>query len=663
MKPPSEKSDRMGDERAQEQPDRKPPSVAGDDGGATAIQLVAKLGAPVDEILASISDGLIALDNEWRFTYVNAAAERLSGYRAQDVIGRRIFVDPNNPFQANYLASKASGEPTAFAAYSDMFRAWIEVRGYPHPGGYTIFFRDVSAERAAHRSMLEREGRLESAAPINQRLFETSLDLILVVDRKGNLIRVSPSSLAILGYRPDEMAGRSATEFLYPEDLGSTRNEMRLARRGRSMRTFDCRYVHRDGHAVPLAWTGVWSEPEQQHFFIGRDMTDSVRLEQQLRQAQKMEAVGQLTGGVAHDFNNILTVITSTIEILAEAVEDDPKLVAVAKLIADAAERGAQLTQRMLAFARRQPLQARATDLNETVTRMASMLRRTLGEHVAVKTALADSLWDAWVDPAQVEDALLNLAVNARDAMPLGGQIVLETGNVHLDAEYAAQNLEVAPGDYVSVMVTDSGTGMTPDVLEHAFEPFFTTKDVGFGSGLGLSMVYGFVKQSRGHVKVYSEVGHGTSIKLYLPRARDGTGAATDIPVPSAEAHPVGRETILVVEDDAAVRAVAVGILQSLGYRVREAEDGVLALDMLQMPGDIDLLFTDLIMPNGLSGQDLLRLAREQRPGLKVLFTSGYSEHFIDGRGDIEQIAPLLSKPYRRQNLAIAIRSALDGHA
>ena len=305
--------------------------------------MLADLGANVPDILASISDGLVAFDDAWRFTYINAAAERMTKRKADDVIGRTIVEtlgpDSNNPFLAIYRASKASGEPVAFTAHSDVFARWLEIRGYPHAAGYTVFFRDVSDERAVHRAALKSEGKLEAAGTINQRIFETSLDLILVVDRRGNLIRVSPSSTAILGYDPAEMTGRSAADFLHADDLESTRNEMRLARRGRLTRNFECRYLHKDGRVVPMMWTGVWSEPEQQHFFIGRDMTERIQLEQQLRQAQKMEAVGQLTGGVAHDFNNILTVITSTIEILGDAVAGDPQLAEIARSINEAAER------------------------------------------------------------------------------------------------------------------------------------------------------------------------------------------------------------------------------------------------------------------------------------------------------------------------------------
>jgi PAS domain S-box-containing protein len=511
----------------------------------------------------------------------------------------------------------------------------------------------------ARPTVSEPAGRsIESIQAINQRLFETSLDLIVVVDRWGSIMRISPSAEGMLGYHPDELMGRSAAELLYPDDLDNTRNEMRLARRGGCTRTFDCRYVRKDGGVVTLAWKGVWSEAEQHHFFIGRDMTERIKLEQQLHQAQKMESIGQLTGGVAHDFNNILTIIIGMNEVLASAVAGQPKLAEIAKAVDEAAERGVQLTQRMLSFARKQPLQTSVLDLNEIVGRAASMLQQTLGEDIKVEMGLSDGLWHTHADPSRLEDAIVNLAVNARDAMPKGGRLLIETANVHLDEEYAASHAEVFSGDYAAIFVSDCGSGMPREVIERAFEPFFTTKEVGRGTGLGLSMVYGFVKQSRGHVKIYSELGHGTTIKLYLPKA---SGAAADIPSASVpEAAMGGRETILVVEDDAAVRKIATSALESSGYLVLEAADGRIALEVIEGPREIDLLFTDLVMPNGISGQDLLGMAMERRPNLKALFTSGYSEQFIRGRHYANQGVPLLEKPYRRHKLLLAIRKTLD---
>jgi CheY-like chemotaxis protein len=374
-----------------------------------------------------------------------------------------------------------------------------------------------------------------------------------------------------------------------------------------------------------------------------------------------MEAIGQLTGGVAHDFNNILTVIMGMTEVLASEVSSDPRLAPLVSAIDEATSRGAELTRRMLAFARKQPLQPQVVGLNDIVSGTTAMLRRTLGEDIVVKLVLADGLWPALADRAQIEDALLNLAVNARDAMPNGGRLVIETANASLDDDYAAHNFEVVAGDYVSLSVSDSGSGIPPHVLERVFEPFFTTKEVGRGTGLGLSMVYGFAKQSGGHVKIYSEVGHGTRITLYLPRtAAVEPEAEPEAPAPAVRPRATGHETILVVEDSESVRKVAVSILRGLGYQVLEAEDGPSALALLAQPDPIDLLFTDLIMPNGIDGEELLKRARVLRPDLKALFTSGYSEHFLQSRGSADSGVTLLNKPYRVQKLSEAVRAALD---
>ncbi len=656
----------MSDQRAERSKERDGAVPLRDDRN-TAPPFAAHAAPRADGILGGISDGVVAVDNDWRLVYANTAAQRMWGSELGAYVGQSIHdvldIAPDNPFRLAYMASKQSGEPVTLSGYSDVFGVWLDVRGYPHAGGYTILARTMSPDNPGTSPAIGTERERDATRSINQRIFDTSQDLILVVDRHGTFLRVSPSSMTILGYPPEQMIGRNAEGFVHPDDLESTRSDMRVARRGRLPRNFQCRYVHRDGRPVMLAWTGIWSDPDGQYFFIGRDMTERMALESQLRQSQKMEAIGQLTGGVAHDFNNILTVIIGMNEFIAEAVADDPNLASIAATVDEAATRGAQLAQRMLAFARKQPLNARNLDLNEIVARMATILHRTLGEDIAVKTVSADGLWQALADPSQIEDAILNLAVNARDAMPKGGQLVIETANVHLDEHYAAQNIEVVPGDYVAVTVTDSGLGMPPEIVERVFEPFFTTKEVGRGTGLGLSMVYGFVKQSRGHVKIYSELGHGTSVKVYLPRAGAADATSSSSPTTTGATQLGGHETILVVEDSPAVRKVAVNILERLGYRVRQAEDGKSALAILRDAEEIDLLFTDLIMPNGIDGQELLSMAREQRPGLKALFTSGYSESFLKGRGTAHQDVPLLGKPYRTQQLAEAIRKALDRRA
>jgi signal transduction histidine kinase/CheY-like chemotaxis protein len=376
----------------------------------------------------------------------------------------------------------------------------------------------------------------------------------------------------------------------------------------------------------------------------------------QLHQAQKMEAVGQLTGGVAHDFNNILTVITGTIEILAEGVADRPELLAIAKMIDDAAARGADLTQRLLAFARKQPLQPREVDVNALVIQAANLLRPTLGERVEVHMMLAGDMSRALIDPSQLTNAILNLALNARDAMPNGGKLTIETCNVVLDHEYASTNSDVTAGNYVLVAVTDSGHGIPSGILNNVFEPFFTTKDVDKGSGLGLSMVYGFVKQSNGHIKIYSEEGHGTTVKIYLPQASSDALPAEPVSEPSIEG---GNETILVVEDDDLVRTFVVGQIRSLGYATLAAVNAREAMVVIDGPQKVDLLFTDMIMPGSMNGRQLADAALLRRASLKVLFTSGYSNEAIIHHGHLDAGVLLLAKPYRKSDLAQMIRAAL----
>jgi CheY-like chemotaxis protein len=369
-----------------------------------------------------------------------------------------------------------------------------------------------------------------------------------------------------------------------------------------------------------------------------------------------MEAVGRLTGGIAHDFNNILGTIVGSVDLLLERLDPQSESTELAQEALDSALRGAELTKRLLAFSRRQPLQPDIIDLNEALSGMMRLVRRAVGETVDVTIVPGNDLWPALADKAQVEEAVLNLTINARDAMPAGGRLVIETANVHLDEDYAAHHVEVTPGDYAMLAVTDSGKGMPPEVAEKAFEPFFTTKEVGKGTGLGLSMVYGFVKQSGGHLKIYSELGHGTTVRLYLPRA----GQPGEAPAREEEKieHPKGRETILVVEDEARLRAVATRILRDLGYTVLEAKNGPEALALLDDGQSVDLLFTDIVMPDGMNGRDLARAARERRQALKVLLTSGYSETFVRNGG--EAYPPLLSKPYRKEQLARRIREILD---
>jgi len=383
--------------------------------------------------------------------------------------------------------------------------------------------------------------------------------------------------------------------------------------------------------------------------------------ESQVRQAQKMEAIGQLTGGVAHDFNNILTVITGTIEILGDAVKDRPHLAQITSLISAAAARGADLTQHLLAFARRQPLQPRNTDVNALIVDAARLLRPTLGEQIEIESMLSPDSAPALIDPSQLSTAILNLALNARDAMPDGGKLTLETRNIVLDDNYAGMNNDVTPGHYVMIAVSDTGTGIPAKLIEKVFEPFFTTKDVGKGSGLGLSMVYGFVKQSNGHIKIYSEEGHGTTVKLYLPQAAAGAAGVAHAKAAEAglPAFERGDKSILIVEDDALVREYVVTQIGNLGYKTLAASNATEALAIINGPDLIDLLFTDVIIPGGMNGRQLANEALLRRPELKVLYTSGYTENAIVHHGRLDAGVLLLPKPYLSSDLAKMIRTAL----
>ena len=379
--------------------------------------------------------------------------------------------------------------------------------------------------------------------------------------------------------------------------------------------------------------------------------------EAQVRQAQKMEAIGQLTGGVAHDFNNILTVITGTIEILGDAVKDRPNLVQITNMISAAAARGADLTRHLLAFSRRQPLQPRNTDVNALVVDAARLLRPTLGEQIEIESMLAHDSSPALIDPSQLSTAILNLALNARDAMPDGGKLTLETRNVVLDESYPSMTSEIRPGNYVMVAVSDTGNGIPGSLLDKVFEPFFTTKEVGKGSGLGLSMVYGFVKQSNGHINIYSEEGHGTTVKLYLPAAAGVPEALAAEAGAFAGEH--GEETILIVEDDALVREYVMTQIGRFGYHTMTAGNAAEALAIIDGPEHVDLLFTDVIMPGRLNGRQLATEAQKRRPNLKVLYTSGYTENAIVHHGRLDAGVLLLPKPYVSSDLARMIRTAL----
>ncbi len=735
-----------------------------------------------DAIVMQSLDGII--------TGWNKAAEGLYGYTASEAVGQptTIVVPQGRGGEAkDYLRRIANGERIdryeTIRQRKDGSPVEISVSLSPirNPAGEIIgacgSARSLTDARRTERALQQ---QLEE----RRQIFDTSQDLIMIMNPRGHIAQISPSSEAILGYKAEEMIGLSGADFIHPDHLESSREEMRALRRGEIRKIADTRCYHKDGREVWLSWLGSWSAPAKRFFFVGRDMTearhaqeslqegeqlarniietsldafvqtdekgnivnwntqaekmfgwlrdevlgkntidvivaeadrervregvqrfvasdrtlldrrremmvrrrdgkefkaelsvtamrrrdgmlfnafyrdltDKVAAEERIRHAEKMEAIGQLTGGVAHDFNNILTVITGTIEILGEAVEKEPQLAAITRMIDEAAARGAELTQHLLAFARKQPLQPREIDVNALVIDTAKLLRPTLGEHVQIESVFEGESSVAIVDPNQLTTALLNLALNARDAMPNGGKLILETGAAYLDEVYASGN-DVKPGHYVMIAVSDTGTGIPQKLLDRVFDPFFTSKGPGKGTGLGLSMVYGFIKQSAGHIKIYSEEGHGTTIKMYLPPGSNATVSAESVAPATLEG---GNETILVVEDDRLVRDYVLAQLHSLGYVTLQAANAAEALTIVTAGKPFDLLFTDVIMPGKMNGRQLADEVLKTRPDLRVVYTSGYTENAIIHHGRLDTGVLLLAKPYRKSDLARIIRKALE---
>lgn len=529
-------------------------------------------------------------------------------------------------------------------------------------------FASATAEIREKTAALQREAEeRRRVIDVLNNTINSMVDPVLVSDENGTIVLANAPATRI-GAKVGMQPATWTNDWRMLQADGMTpmpRDERPIirARRGEMIENLDVVIQHiKSGKSIAMIVNGGPIRNSAGNITgavaIYRDVTAFKESERQLRQAQKMDAVGQLTGGVAHDFNNILTVITGTIEILAEAVEDKPEMAAIAQMIDEAASRGAELTQRLLAFARRQPLQPKKTDVNDLVLEASKLLRPTLGEQVEIESMLEGEAWPAMIDPSQLSAALINLALNARDAMPDGGKLTIETGNVFLDESYGKSNPDVAPGPYLMVAVSDTGTGIPPNLRERVFEPFFTTKEVGKGTGLGLSMVYGFIKQSGGHIKIYSEEGHGTTVKMYLPRAVDGADA--DDAMPSDPKFDRGTETILAVEDDALVRTYVCAQLRSLGYTPIPVANAAEALAKVDAGEEFDLLFTDVIMPGTLNGRQLADEVRKRRPGMKVLFTSGYTENAIVHHGRLDPGVLLLAKPYRKSDLARMIRSAIE---
>ncbi|RBI70523.1 hybrid sensor histidine kinase/response regulator [Roseovarius sp. TE539] len=617
--------------------------------------------AELQDVISSIGDGFMILDREWHFRYANTTALRLMGRSGRDVVGLNIWEElpqaVGTDFEHYCNSVLETGQSQSFVAYLAPLERWFEVSAHATREGLAVYFRDYTEEYERQRQL-----RLLQAATdrINDIILITEAEPIDGPDHP-RIVYANAAFERRTGYTREEALAGTPRILQGPETERAELDRIRAALK--AWKPVRAELINYTKSGEPF-WLELDISPVAEetgwytHWIaVERDITERKDIERQLREAQKMEAVGHLTGGVAHDFNNLLTVILGNAELISERASD-PKLREMAEVTLSAAERGAEMTGRLLAFARRKPLNPKPTNMNQVLEAMQPLIRRTLPESIDIEFILDPDLGIAEIDTGELDSALLNLLVNARDAMEDGGKLTIETANVVLDDDYAARHIEVEPGEHVMMCVSDTGKGMDPETLRQVFEPFFTTKDVGKGSGLGLSMVFGFTKQSGGHIKIYSEPNEGTSVKLYFPRL--STEQETDVK-PTLEA-PLkgGSEHILIAEDDDLVLEHLKNQLVSLGYRVSSAMSGPEALDVMKAHDDIALLLTDIVMPGGMNGRELAEKAQLAQPSLKILFTSGYTENAIVHQGRLDPGVALLSKPYTRLELATKVRRVLD---
>ena len=609
--------------------------------------------------LWSISrDLLLVCTLDGTVTAVNPSATRMLGWAEEEMVGHNLaeFVHPDD-FASTAAEMAKLGEGISTLAFENRYRtrdgeyrllAWTAV---PDAGRVHGVGRDITEERHLARD--------------RERIWNLSPVLKVVTDARGYITDVNPSWTEKLGWTREETLGRRSADFMV-EDESNWHQRVATLRSGVPLLDYRTKLRAKDGDHRIIQWTTV---PENETFYgFGRDVTAEIEAaaaladaEAALRQSQKMEAVGQLTGGIAHDFNNLLQGITGSLEIVQRRVAQG-RLDELDRFIngaSIAANRAAALTHRLLAFSRRQPLDPKPVRANALVASMEDLLRRTIGERIELELVLAGGLWITKCDPNQLESAILNLAINARDAMPDGGKLTIETCNAHLDRAYVARQRGVRPGQYVCLCVSDTGIGMSADTISKAFEPFFTTKPIGQGTGLGLSMIYGFAQQSEGYAKIYSEVDQGTTFKLYLPRHRGGEAEEEELTQATAMQHAEEGEVVLVVEDESVVRGLILEELHELGYAALEAVDGNSGLEMLRSKRRIDLLITDIGLP-GLNGRQLADAARLLRPSLKVLFMTGYAENAALASGFLEPGMEMITKPFAMDALAGRIRSMLS---
>jgi PAS domain S-box-containing protein len=630
----------------------------------------ALLRAVVDTAIS----GVILIDARGHVLMFNPACEKLFGYRADEVIGQNVkmlmpaqYRDEHHRYLDNF---HQTGVRKIIGIGREVFGQRKNGSTFPMDlavgeaiqDGESIFVgivHDLTERERVGRALRESAARLKAVV-------DTAVDGVILIDARGCVLMFNPACERLFKFRAQEIVGQNVKMLMpapyraehdgYLDNFHQTgvRKIIGIGREVTGQR--------RDGSTFPMDLSVGEAIQDGESIFVGiiHYLTDRKKTEEQLVQAQKMETVGQLSGGIAHDFNNLLTVIVGNSEFLSDQLKARQDLRQLADDIGRAGERGAELTQRLLAFSRRQTLRPVEIDCNNLLESMHKLLRRTLREDIDIKIDFDPDIPGAFADPAQLESALLNLGLNAQDAMTTGGRFTITTASAFLDDQYQSLHPEVRPGDYVQIAVTDTGEGMPKEVLDRVFEPFFTTKEVGKGSGLGLSMVYGFVKQSNGHVAIYSEPGLGTTVRMYLPvRAADLPTRPERNQREASQMTAGGAETILVVEDDPFVRTYAVRCLQSLGYAVIAAVDGNDALQKLGTDAHIDVLFTDIVMPGGINGWELADRAQQARPRLPVLLTSGYALETLIKHGRASGESVILTKPYRKADLARRLREAL----
>lgn len=640
-------------------------------------------GRRLELLVNSIVDyAIFMLDIDGTVRSWNSGAARLKGYSAGEIVGKcfSVFYTPEDlaaglPQKALATARETgrfNSEGWRVRKDGSWFWALVVIDAIKDEQGHLVGFakvtRDITERHQAQNELLESERRY-------RRLIEAVIDYaIFQLDPGGNVATWNPGAERIKGYAPHEIIGCHFSQFYTPEDLEAEVPKRALAEAAEHGR------FEAEGWRVRKDGTRFWASViidrivDEAGDIIGfakvtRDLTERKRAQDELKQvqeqllaSQKLEAVGQLSGGIAHDFNNLLMIVLGNIETAERNARHSSGTGNLQRALAHAkrgAQRAAALTSRLLAFSRRQALDPKPISVNHFLSGVQEFLQRTLGERVEVEAVGSAGLWQIEADVNHLESAIINLAINARDAMPEGGKLTVEAANVSADDDYSRANPELPPGQYVAICVTDTGSGMTGDVLDHAFEPFFTTKEPGHGTGLGLSQVYGFVKQSGGHVKIYSEIGHGTSIKMYFPRYHgtvQPTASEPDDVLPEGETV----EAILVVEDDADLRTYVCDVLRDLNYRVLSAPSAQGALTiLLQQEQKVDLLLTDVVMP-GINGRELGRRAQQIRPGLRVLYMTGYSRNAVVHQGRLDEGVDLLEKPISQAKLALRIREILD---